>query len=181
MISREHTERVLGAIQKAKKDGAKLLLPSDYDYAAGGGRARDRDGHPLQGNYIAPTVFEVTEQMDLSKMDLWMKEIFGPVLAVIKYRHGDLDQAIDLANLTKYDLAASVWSKSRATSNYVAEGINAKVKWVNTNQFVGAGGPVWGNLRGVGEVLGKPGLDAYLVKPQKVTYSGGPFTWIPTA
>ena len=69
---------------------------------AGGGRA---EGFP-EGNYIAPTVFA-----DVAPdARIFQEEIFGPVVAITPFDNDD--EALELANNTKYGLAAYIWTSN---------------------------------------------------------------------
>ncbi len=89
------------------------------------------------------------------------EEIFGPVLVAMTFRTPS--EAVELANNTRYGLAASVWSENVNLSLDVASKIKAGVVWVNcTNVFDGASG--FGGYResGFGREGGKEGLFEYL-------------------
>jgi acyl-CoA reductase-like NAD-dependent aldehyde dehydrogenase len=92
LVSKTQQERVRDHVRDALKDGARLLL---------GGNTPPAD---LQrGYYFAPTVFsDVTPEMRIAQ-----NEVFGPVLAIQAY--DDVDEAVALANKTRYGLAAAVW------------------------------------------------------------------------
>jgi aldehyde dehydrogenase (NAD+) len=89
------------------------------------------------------------------------EEIFGPVLVSLTFRTPS--EAIELANNTRYGLAASVWSDNINLALDVASKIKAGSVWVNcTNQFDGASG--FGGYResGYGREGGREGLFEYL-------------------
>jgi aldehyde dehydrogenase (NAD+) len=93
IISRRQLERVLGYIDAGKSEGARLL--------SGGERL---DGELARGNFVAATVFaDVRNAMRIAQ-----EEIFGPVLSVIPFR--DLDDAVRIANDSRYGLAGQVWT-----------------------------------------------------------------------
>lgn len=94
--SRKQYETVLDYIRKGKEEGAELLF---------GGERLD-DPALADGYFITPAVFDkVTSSMAIAR-----EEIFGPVLALIEAR--DLDEAIELANDTKYGLSASLYTSN---------------------------------------------------------------------
>ncbi|MGB0496584.1 MAG: aldehyde dehydrogenase family protein [Kangiellaceae bacterium] len=94
-------------------------------------------------------------------------EIFGPVLSVMTFRHQP--EAIQLANNSKYGLAASVWSENINRALDVAPQIKAGVVWVNTtNQFDAACGFGGYKESGMGREGGKEGMYEYL-KPKEPT------------
>ena len=94
MISPQHFSKVLGYISKGIESGANLLL---------GGKQILQDSG---GNFVEITIFDnVTNESIICQ-----EEIFGPVLCVIEF---DTEQeAVELANETKYGLAASVYTSN---------------------------------------------------------------------
>jgi len=88
-------------------------------------------------------------------------EIFGPVLVAMSFRTPS--EAVELANNTRYGLAASVWSENISLALETARQIKAGSIWINsTNLFDAAAG--FGGYResGYGREGGKEGLYAYL-------------------
>ena len=116
---------------------------------------------------------------------LAQEEIFGPVLVSMTFR--TQDEAIALANNSRYGLAASVWSENINVTLDAAARVKAGVVWVNsTNLFDAASG--FGGYResGFGREGGREGLYEYLVpawekgrKPE--TVRPGVFTVAPAA
>ncbi|MBV7394452.1 aldehyde dehydrogenase family protein [Mameliella sediminis] len=109
-----------------------------------------------EGCYYPPTLIS-----DLAPASpLMQEEIFGPVLVSTTFRTPS--EAVQLANNTRYGLAASVWSENINTALDVAPQLAAGVVWVNgTNMFDAAAG--FGGLResGFGREGGWEGLRAY--------------------
>jgi aldehyde dehydrogenase (NAD+) len=88
-------------------------------------------------------------------------EIFGPVLAVMTFRHQP--EAIELANNTRYGLAASIWSENINKALDVAPQVKAGVVWINsTNQFDAACGFGGYKESGMGREGGMEGMYEYL-------------------
>ena len=113
LIEQKHYEKVLGHIEKAKSEGARLVH--------GGNAVLVETG----GWYIEPTIFDnVTPQMSIAR-----DEVFGPVLCVIEY--GDIDEAVQIANDTCYGLAASLWTDNVNSAHKVAARIRAGTVTVN--------------------------------------------------
>ena len=109
-----------------------------------------------------------------SASTLMQEEVFGPVLVATTFRTPA--EAVELANNTRYGLAASVWSENVNLSLDVAPKLKAGVVWINsTNLFDAAAG--FGGLResGFGREGGWEGLLAYL-KPKAVTKPIKPVT-----
>ncbi|PNH80714.1 betaine-aldehyde dehydrogenase [Vibrio diazotrophicus] len=146
LISKEHLAKVLEAIESAKSSGAKLLT----------GGYQVTEGELAKGNFVAPTVF-VDCQDD---MDFVQKEIFGPVMAVIKF--SDEDEAIKRANATNYGLAAGVFTQNISRAHRVIHQLQAGICWINTWGDSPAPMPVGGyKLSGVGRENGIETLSHY--------------------
>src|SRR5690606_6107440 len=114
---------------------------------------------PQDGYFFPPTLFtDVAPAATIAQV-----EIFGPVVVLMTFRtHAE---AIDLANNTRYGLAASVWTESINLALDVAPKLKAGTVWINsTNVFDAASG--FGGYResGFGREGGKEGLYEY-VKP----------------
>jgi aldehyde dehydrogenase (NAD+) len=112
LVSRIQMNRVLEYIEIGKREGATL--------ATGGSRCGDR------GYFVSPTVFADVEH----RMRISQEEIFGPVASVIRFR--DEEEALQLANGTKYSLAAGVWSADIARVHRFIAALKAGTVWVNT-------------------------------------------------
>ena len=114
LVSGEHLAGVLGRVERAAGNGARLLV--------GGTRAEPVPG----GAYMRPTVLEALDPAD----PIVQEEVFGPVLAI--QRADDAEHAIALANGTGYGLAAAVWSSNITTAHRVARRLRAGTVWINT-------------------------------------------------
>ena len=111
-ITREHFERIDGFVQRAKADGATVLL--------GGGPNED-----LGGLFYRPTLFgHVPEGAEVLR-----REVFGPVLTLQTFETED--EAIALANETDYGLAAILYTGDRERAERVSERLVAGTVWVN--------------------------------------------------
>lgn len=105
---------VLGYIEAGNAEGAKIV--------AGGRQARAETG----GYYVEPTVFDrVTNAMKIAQ-----EEIFGPVMAVIRFK--DEKEAVAMANASTYGLQASVWSDDINRAHRVARALRAGTVHVNS-------------------------------------------------
>lgn len=112
--SADQLKKDLGFIAKAEEEGAMRLV--------GGTRILAETG----GYYMAPTIFEnVTAEMTLAR-----EEVFGPVLAVMRF--DTEEEAVRLANSTVYGLASAVWTSDLARAHRMVRAINAGVVHVNT-------------------------------------------------
>lgn len=114
------------------------------------------DPELANGHFVRPTIFtDVRNDMTIAR-----EEIFGPVLAVIRY--ATVGEAITLANDTNYGLAASVWSRDLNEAQEVARAIRAGTVWINDHHLINAKAPFGGYKdSGIGRELGPHALDAY--------------------
>jgi (Z)-2-((N-methylformamido)methylene)-5-hydroxybutyrolactone dehydrogenase len=135
--------RILGFIEAAKADGAKLV--------AGGHRAK---GAGLdQGFFIEPTIFaDVRNEMKVAA-----EEIFGPVLSIIPFH--DEEEAVAIANATPYGLASGVWSENISRCMRMMRALRSGVVWVNTYRVAAPQAP-FGGMKdsGFGRVRGEAGI-----------------------
>lgn len=108
-------EKVLRYIDIAKSEGARC---------ATGGRALQGPGYGC-GQFVEPTIFiDVTNGMRIAQ-----EEVFGPVLAVLKFK--DEAEAVEIANDIRFGLAAGVWTQSLHRAMYMTEKLRAGTVWVN--------------------------------------------------
>jgi len=136
VANRAQFETVLGFLDRAVAQGVTL--------ACGGGPEPDRGGL-----FIRPTVLtEVRPDMEIAR-----EEIFGPVLSVLRF--SDDDEAVALANDTRYGLAAGVWTKDVHRAHRIAHRLRAGTVWVNSYRLVapnvpfgGFGASGWGRDNG---------------------------------
>jgi aldehyde dehydrogenase (NAD+) len=115
---------------------------------------------PTEGFYYLPTLFTNVSPSDT----VVIEEIFGPVLVAIPFRTPA--EAVQLANNTKYGLAASVWSENINLALDIAPQIKAGSVWINcTNLFDASSG--FGGYResGFGREGGEEGIWDY-IKPK---------------
>jgi aldehyde dehydrogenase (NAD+) len=147
VTTRPQFEKILGYIDIAKGEGAKLAL--------GGAKAtRPECG---DGWFVEPTVFSgVNNQMRIAR-----EEVFGPVLSIIPFR--DDAEAIAIANDSPYGLAAGVWTTSIKRALRTSEQLQAGSVWVNTYRAVSYMSPFGGYKRsGLGRENGQDAIWSYL-------------------
>ena len=113
--SSDQLEKILSYLDIGKKEGAKVLV---------GGEQAKHDGELGDGYYVKPTIFEGTNDMRV-----FQEEIFGPVLAVTKFK--DDDEAMSIANDTLYGLGAGIWTRSVHKAYRFGRGIQAGRVWTN--------------------------------------------------
>jgi len=94
-------------------------------------RGRELDGATQHGTYVMPTLIELESLSELTR------EIFGPVLHVIRYRRRDLDALIAAVNATGYGLTLGLHTRIDETISRVVKAANAGNVYVNRN-MVGA-------------------------------------------
>jgi betaine-aldehyde dehydrogenase len=139
LVNSAQRDRVMRYISRGIEDGATIMT---------GGTAPDRAGY-----FVDPTVFaDVDPDHVIAK-----EEIFGPVCAVIPF--DDLDQAIRLANDTRYGLAACIWTQDLGAAHMAAAKIHAGAVWVNGWAAIDPALP-WGGMKtsGIGRELGWSGI-----------------------
>ena len=116
LISAEHLQKVEGYVSIAREEGGEVLtggspcLPKEFE----------------NGNWMAPTVIGGLPVDSRCSTE----EIFGPVVTI--HRFETEQQAVDIANNTRYGLAGSVWTGDLEKGRRVAEGIDTGMVWVNT-------------------------------------------------
>lgn len=126
-----HYQRVLGFIESAREEGATLLT----------GGTRPEGEAFRRGYWIKPTVYaNVTPTMRIAR-----EEIFGPVLAILKWRTED--EAVAIANSTEYGLASGVWTHNLKLAMDMARRLQSGLVWVNTTarHFLGMPFGGWKN------------------------------------
>ncbi|WP_386081235.1 aldehyde dehydrogenase family protein [Vreelandella sp. F11] len=151
-------EQVTRMIDAAVAAGARLLT---------GGKRPAGLPDEAQGYFIAPTVLvDVTPDMEITQ-----QEVFGPVLVAMAF--DDENQAIQLANETRFGLAGAVWSQDVARAHRVAGQLRAGTVWINSYKAISVMSPFGGfGDSGFGRSSGLDGLREYTV-PQSV--------WVETA
>jgi len=124
IISKTQYERILGFIDSAKKEGARLLC--------GGGRPSDPA--LAKGLFIEPTVFaDVQPSMRIAR-----EEIFGPVLSIFKW--SDEATMLQEVNAVEYGLTASIWTNDLSIAHRTAGIVQSGFVWINevSKHFLGA-------------------------------------------
>lgn len=145
VISEAQMERVLGYIDVGR---------GEAQIAAGGMRLTD--GGLDRGFFVAPTVFRDVEP----DARIAQEEIFGPVVAAMRF--SDLDHATELANSTRYGLAAGVFTRDIDKAMALARRVKAGTVWVNTYAQLFQNSEMGGvRQSGLGRQYGLEGLHEY--------------------
>jgi aminomuconate-semialdehyde/2-hydroxymuconate-6-semialdehyde dehydrogenase len=116
IVSKVHFDRIMRGIDTAKQEGGQLLL---------GGRAVKPSGRCANGFFIEPTIVEGLDENCQTNQE----EIFGPVVTL--QRFSSEEEALRLANATKYGLAATIWTQDISKANRVAAQLESGIIWIN--------------------------------------------------
>ncbi|MDO4762097.1 MAG: aldehyde dehydrogenase [Corynebacterium sp.] len=145
LINAEAMDKLDEMIENAISAGCTLEL--------GGARATDKG----EGNFYQPTVLSgATADMDIAR-----KEIFGPVLPVVKVK--DLDEAIAIANASNYGLTSSVFTNDLNKALKASNELQYGETYVNREHFEAMQGFHAGRRHsGIGGADGKHGLMEYV-------------------
>ncbi|MEV0998536.1 aldehyde dehydrogenase family protein [Nonomuraea sp. NPDC050202] len=143
LVSAAQRDRVVRYVNRGQEEGARLVA---------GGTERPHE----RGYYVEPTVFAAVEP----GMTIEQEEIFGPVLSLIPYTTED--NAVEIANDTKYGLAGAVWAGTEEHAVGVARRLRTGQVSINGGRFNPLA-PFGGYKQsGVGRELGEHGLEEYL-------------------
>ena len=143
LVSARQRDRVAAQVDAAVDAGARVV--------AGGGNGQNGLGY-----FYAPTVVTGAP----AETDLLREETFGPVAPLVPVR--SLDEAIDLANGTRYGLGCNVYTKDLDTILRCMREIKAGTVWFNDPLTDNDAGPFGGMKQsGLGRELGQEGLEAF--------------------
>jgi acyl-CoA reductase-like NAD-dependent aldehyde dehydrogenase len=159
LISTNHRERVHGFVERGRGEGAEVVL----------------GGEPPNGKgaFYPPTVLARVD----NRMGVAQEEIFGPVVTVIQFE--DEQDAVRIANETKYGLFATIWTRDPAKGHRLARRIKSGMVGINTPYTAFPGIPFGGYKQsGFGRELGLDTLEVYL-ETKSVLFSTSPKPYNP--
>jgi acyl-CoA reductase-like NAD-dependent aldehyde dehydrogenase len=161
VISQRSRTRILGMLERAVADGAKVL--------AGGKAATDAGS----GFYLQPTaLYDVDPNSEIGQ-----EEVFGPVTVVMPF--DDEADALRIANGTRFGLAASIWTNDVARAHRVANKLTFGILWINDHHRLDPASP-WGGFKqsGIGRETGIESYDQF-TEPKAITVniSGKTIDW----
>ncbi|MFJ7072179.1 aldehyde dehydrogenase family protein [Streptomyces sp. NPDC098781] len=146
LSSAQHREKVESYIALGQKEGARLVT----------GGTRPDDPALSRGYFVLPTIFADCDR----SMRIVQEEVFGPVVTVERFRTED--EAVALANDTRYGLAGGVWTSDASRAQRVAQRLRHGTVWINDfHPYLPQA--EWGGFgrSGVGRELGPTGLREY--------------------
>lgn len=165
ITTRQQYEKVLGYIDIARQDGAKLVM--------GGAPAKRPECG--SGWFIEPTIFSGVD----NRMRIAQEEVFGPILSVLRFK--DEEEAVAIANDSRYGLGAGVWTADIGRAFRMSARIQSGTVWINTYRAVSYMSPFGGYKdSGSGRENGMDAIHEYLqVKSIWINTgaaTGNPFT-----
>uniref|UniRef100_A0A6Q2Y4A4 Aldehyde dehydrogenase domain-containing protein n=1 Tax=Esox lucius TaxID=8010 RepID=A0A6Q2Y4A4_ESOLU len=148
LISRPHLNRVLGFVEQARKEGAKVLC--------GGERFVPSDAKLSGGYYMTPCVLgDCSDEMTCVK-----EEIFGPVMSVLSFETEE--EAVRRANASALGLAAGVFTSDVKRAHRVVEQLKAGSCFVNNYNITPVEVPFGGfKMSGIGRENGQVTIEHY--------------------
>ncbi|WP_181274546.1 5-carboxymethyl-2-hydroxymuconate semialdehyde dehydrogenase [Brevibacterium oceani] len=143
LVHPEHFEKVMSYVEIGKTE-ARLV--------AGGGRPEGFE----TGNFVQPTVFADVAP----EARIFQEEIFGPVVAITPFSSDE--EALELANNTKYGLAAYIWTSDLKRAHNFSQAVESGMVWLNSNNVRDLRTPFGGvKASGLGHEGGYRSIDFY--------------------
>jgi aldehyde dehydrogenase (NAD+) len=155
VIDPKQLSKVSGMVKMGVEEGGEMWQAQTCD--------------DMDGCFYPPTLFTNMTPSDT----LCREEIFGPVVVSIRFRTPD--EAVAIANNSRYGLASSVWTENINLALDIAPKIKAGVVWINcTNMFDAAAGFGGYKESGFGREGGKEGLYEYVKLKSDAKFSDKP-------
>ena len=144
LATAEQLEHVKSTVTRSREQGASLFH--------GGARP----GNQERGYFFEPTILGCPHQ-DFESVD---RELFGPVMSVLKFK--EPEQAIDIANNTRFGLGAGIFTESLSLSHWASSSIRSGIVYVNTYRVISPIAPFGGFAQsGYGREAGSESLLDY--------------------
>jgi aldehyde dehydrogenase (NAD+) len=160
IINEKQMTKILGYIEKGKKEGAKLLC----------GGYRLSDPQHKKGFFIAPTVFANVKP----HMTIAQEEIFGPVVCLMEAK--DFEEAIEIANSVKYGLSWSIYTKDINKAMKAMRLAESGIVYINAPTIGAEVHLPFGGVKGTGNGGREAGTEAIKefteIKTVFIDYSG---------
>ncbi|RJL34634.1 aldehyde dehydrogenase family protein [Bailinhaonella thermotolerans] len=136
IVSPGQYDRVTGYLEIAEKEGAERVFGGRHgaDALGGGPGAAEFAG----GYWVEPTLYTTTD----NSLRICQEEIFGPVAVAIPFDTDD--EALAIANDSRYGLAAGVWTRDLARAHRFVRDLHTGNVWVNTFRQMPPGLPFGG-------------------------------------
>ena len=142
LATREQYDRIVATVEATAAKGGRIV------------HGGSRPTHLNRGWYYSPTIIECPA----NNLPSAERELFGPVLSVLRFR--DEDEAVRIANDTRYGLAAGVFTRDGAKAMRVMKRLRSGIVWINTYRVVSPMAPFGGyQISGLGR---EGGLDSIL-------------------
>lgn len=176
MVIEEARKLVVGQPEDTKTDLGPIITKSQYDTVLKYSNLAKRDCSLIyegnvdnchkKGFFLPVQIFEVNSAHKIAR-----EEIFGPLLAVIRFK--DEEEAIKIANATRYGLASAFWTQNLARAINMAQALESGFVWGNAVHTLFSDVP-YGGLKesGIGQELGIEGLKAFMQQKCVYIYTG---------
>lgn len=145
ITTEDQLNKIKEMVNESRSEGVKVIQPISLE-----GKV------PVGGFYYPPTILSGVDDSHIAARE----EIFGPVVSIQEFE--DDEEAIRIANNTRYGLASAVWTKNQERAVNVASRIEAGTVWINDYHLLSAAAPRGGfKDSGIGRELGLEGILEY--------------------